>query len=82
MLGFVNQNMNVRMETNDIVVCHELPARNKETVKHVIVPDQQCGETLPDDGEKELERFTNLRQRTPRRMLGYSRRRENSDGVA
>ena len=43
--GFVYHTMNVRMETNDIVACHELPARNKETVKHVIVPDQQCSET-------------------------------------
>lgn len=36
-LGFVNHTMNVRMETNDIVACHELPARKNETVKPVIV---------------------------------------------
>ena len=34
---FVKHTMNVRMETNDIVACHELPARNNETVKPVIV---------------------------------------------
>ena len=36
-LGFVNETMNVRMETHDIVACHELPARNNDTVKPVIV---------------------------------------------
>ena len=36
-LGFVNHTMNVRTETNGIVACHELPARNNETVKPVIV---------------------------------------------
>ena len=36
-LGFVNHTMNVQMETNDIVACHELSARKNETVKPVIV---------------------------------------------
>ena len=29
--------MNVRMKTNDIVACHELPARKNETAKPVLV---------------------------------------------
>ena len=37
MLGFVNETMNVRMDIHDIVACHELPARNNDTVKPVIV---------------------------------------------
>ena len=57
--------MNVRMDTNDTVACRELPARNNETVKPVIV----CllnSEVKRDlmMGRKYLERFKNLRQRT------------------
>ena len=37
MLEFVNHTMNMRMETNDIVACHKLPTRKKETVKPIIV---------------------------------------------
>ena len=63
-LGFVNHMMNVRMDTNDTVACHELPARNHETVKPVIV----CllNSAVKRDlmmGRKYLERFKNLRQR-------------------
>ena len=82
-LGFVNHTMNVRMETNDIVACHELPARNNETVKPIIV----CllNSTVKRDlmmGRNTLKGSRIFVNEPSRRMLGYSRRRENSGGVA
>ena len=76
--------MNVRMETNDIVTCHELPARKNETVKPVIVCLLNSAVKLDlMMGRKALKGsriFVN--EQLTKKNAGFSRRQENSDGMA